>query len=273
MTGRIFINYRRDDSPGTAGRVRDRLADEFGPNNLFMDIDNIPAGVDFAGYLNSQVAMCDAFLAIIGPNWLNAKDENGHRRLDNPDDFVSVEIAAALGRDIRVIPVTIDGARLPKADELPDPLKPLVRRQAVELRNAHFYRDAQELTEKVRDALKIDRAWPNRWRITRGRVGALAVLAAVMLAGWVGLHQMGVPVWVPWMTQGAVVAGDGLKSAAAKAQPQPSQRQAETLVPETVPFIPDSERVDIRNDYFARAGPQGACDQPKSVRLHHRPAR
>jgi TIR domain len=246
MTGRIFINYRRDDSPGTAGRVRDRLADAFGPDDLFMDIDNIPAGVDFAGYLNSQVAMCDVFLAIIGPNWLKAKDENGHRRLDNPDDFVSIEIAAALARDVRVIPVTIDGARLPKANELPDPLKPLVRRQALELRNSHFHRDAQELTEKVRNALKSDRAWPTRWRVTRGRMGALAAVAAVMLVGWVGLYRT---VWVPWM-HGAVVAEDGMKSAAAKTQPQPSQGQLETLVPETVPFIPDSERTIIRNDYF-----------------------
>ena len=79
-------------------------------------------------------------LVVIGPNWLNAKDESGGRRLDNPDDFVAIEIAAALARGIRVIPVLVDGARMPKAGELPDLLKPLVRRQAAEVRHAHFGR-------------------------------------------------------------------------------------------------------------------------------------
>jgi hypothetical protein len=103
MAGKIFINYRRDDSISTAGRLHDRLAQTFGRHNLFMDIDHIPAGVDFVEYLNSQVAMCDVFLAVIGPNWL-AKDDDGRRRFDNPDDFVTIEIAAALERKIRVIP-------------------------------------------------------------------------------------------------------------------------------------------------------------------------
>ena len=80
MAGKIFINYRRDDSGGTAGRLHDRLAQTFGRKNLFMDVDNIPAGVDFVEYLPSQVAACDVFLAIIGPNWLDAKDGDGRRR-------------------------------------------------------------------------------------------------------------------------------------------------------------------------------------------------
>ena len=84
-----------------------------------MDVDNIPAGVDFVGHLSAQVAVCDVFLAVVGPNWLNAKDETGSRRVDNPDDFVRVEIrSGALARNIRVIPVTIDGARLPKAGRI-----------------------------------------------------------------------------------------------------------------------------------------------------------
>jgi hypothetical protein len=75
------------------------------------------------------------FLAVIGPNWLDVKDESGVRRLDNPDDFVTIEIAAALARDIRVIPVLVDNARMPKADKLPESIRPLVRRNAVEVRN------------------------------------------------------------------------------------------------------------------------------------------
>jgi TIR domain/PAN domain len=212
MAGKIFINYRRDDSAGTAGRLHDRLAQTFGRNNLFMDVDHIPAGVDFVEHVHSQVAACDVFLAVIGPNWLNAKDQRGRRRFDNPDDYVTIEIAAALARNIRVIPVLVDGARTPKADKLPDSVKPLVRRNAVEVRNTQFGRDAEALANKVREALEVARpvtgrgpflasgaAWlmaPGRWRMVAGSATAL------LLVGWIGLYQMGVPVWVPW-TPGA----------------------------------------------------------------------
>jgi hypothetical protein len=204
MGGTIFVNYRRDDSPGTAGRLRDRLADAFGPDSLFMDVDNIPAGVDFAGHLSAQVAACDVFLAIVGPNWLNATGETGGRRIDDPDDFVRIEIVAALARNIRVIPVTIDGARLPKADELPDPLKPLIRRQAVEVRNAQFHRDAEALIEKLHLALGSDRVGPKRqrapvrfqWPGTRGRI-TLAFAGALLVACGLAFYQMGVPVLAP----------------------------------------------------------------------------
>jgi TIR domain len=149
----IFISYRRNDSIGTAGRLYDRLAQAFGRNNLFMDVEHVPAGVDFVDYLHSQVAACDVFLAVIGPNWLEAKDDDGRRRLDNPDDFVTIEIAAALARNIRVIPVLLDDARIPKADKLPPSLKPLVRRNAVEIRNTQFGRDAEALIGKIRERL------------------------------------------------------------------------------------------------------------------------
>jgi TIR domain len=141
----IFINYRRDDSTATAGRLHDRLAQSFGRKNLFMDVDHIPPGVDFVNHLNSQVAACDVFIAVIGPNWLDVRNEKGDRRLHDPDDFVVIEIAAALARDIRVIPVLVDGARMPKGGDLPESLKQLVRRQAIDLRHAHFGRDAEAM--------------------------------------------------------------------------------------------------------------------------------
>ena len=191
-----FINYRRDDLAATAGRLHDRLAQTFGRKNPFMDVDHIPAGVDFVDYLPNQVAACDVFLAVIGPNWLDAKDDDGRRRFDNPDDFVAIEIAAALARNIRVIPVLVDGARTPKADKLPDSIKPLVRRNAVEVRNTHFGRDAEELTNKVREALEGPQpvteqslfvasaaAWlmvPGQWRTVAGSAMAL------LLIGWIG---------------------------------------------------------------------------------------
>jgi hypothetical protein len=157
MAGKIFINYRRDDSIAIAGRLRDRLAEIFGPDNLFMDVDNIPVGINFDEYLQSQVAQCDAMLSVIGSNWLNAKDETDQRRLDKPDDFVAIELAAALAREILVIPVLVDGTHMPKAGELPPSLKPLALRNAFQVRNANFGSDAEILIAKICAALGRDR--------------------------------------------------------------------------------------------------------------------
>lgn len=179
---KIFINYRRDDSLATAGRMHDRLSKDFGRKSLFMDVDHIPAGVDFLSYLNAQVAQCDVFLAVIGPLWLDARDETGNRRLDNPEDFVVIEIAAALARDIRVIPVLVDGARMPSAQALPDGLKNLARRNAVELRNSQFGRDADVLSAKIREAFQSADApgpWILRWSIAA--FGAIAVPLTLFL--------------------------------------------------------------------------------------------
>ena len=123
--GRIFISYRRADSAGYAGRIYDRLTAHFGEDAVFMDVDTIEAGVDFVEVLQNAVQSCDVLVALIGRGWLDIKDAAGKRRLDNPEDFVRIEIAAALSRDIRVIPVLVDGASMPRSTELPDNLKPL----------------------------------------------------------------------------------------------------------------------------------------------------
>ena len=120
MVHKVFISYRRDDSAGHAGRVHDRLEREFGRDLLFMDVDAIPLGANFVKVLGEEVAKCDALLAIIGPGWIDARDENGRRRLENPNDFVRMEIATALKRDIQVIPILLEGTRVPRADQLPD---------------------------------------------------------------------------------------------------------------------------------------------------------
>ena len=120
---KLFISYRRDDSAGHAGRVHDRLEREFGRDLLFMDVDAIPPGANFVKVLGEEVAKCDVLLAIIGPNWLELRDEDGNRRVDNPHDFVRIEIAAALQRNIQVIPILLDGAKLPKVAQLPDELR------------------------------------------------------------------------------------------------------------------------------------------------------
>ena len=180
MADTIFINYRREDSAATAGRLHDRLAQVFGRKRIFMDVDQIPAGIDFVAHLNSRVAACNVLLVVIGPHWLNVKNEAGERRLHQPDDFVAIEIAAALARDIRVIPVLVDGAIIPKASELPDSLKPLVRRQAIDLRQAHFGRDSEALIERLREALG-DKAGLGRWRVRA--LASAAAIAALLLIG------------------------------------------------------------------------------------------
>jgi len=191
----IFLNYRRDDSMGMAGRLYDRLAQAFGQENLFMDVDHIPAGVDFVDYLNSQVAACEVFISVIGPSWLDARNEQGDRRLHVPDDFVTIEIAAALARDIRVIPVLIDGARMPKAGDLPEPLKPLVRRHAVNLRHDHFGRDAEALIEKIREALQGKPARIPQWRAVAG------IAAVLLLLALIGLFGTRMPLPLSWTVQ------------------------------------------------------------------------
>src|SRR6516164_2327635 len=200
MVARIFINYRREDSTATAGRLHDRLGQSFGRKTLFMDVDHIPPGVDFVTHLNNQVAACDVFLAIIGPNWLNTTNEKGDRRLDAADDFVAIEIAAALARNIRVIPVLVDGARMPKVGELPKSLKPLVRRQAIDLRHTHFGRDADALIEKIGEAFGDKPVRVGRWRVAAGVVAA-GVVAALLLLGWIGLLATDMPISLPWAVQ------------------------------------------------------------------------
>ncbi len=183
MVSTIFVNYRREDSIGTAGRLYDRLAQVFGRDDVFMDVDHIPAGVDFVAHLDSQIAACDALLVVIGKSWLTASDETGQRRLDKSDDFVAIEIAAALARNIRVIPVLIDGATMPKASELPDSLKLLARRQAIELRQNQFGRDVDALIERLREAVG---ARTHRLGRRRSRLRAAGVAAAVLVVLAVG---------------------------------------------------------------------------------------
>ena len=111
--GRIFISYRRVDTPHVAGRLFDRLEARFGAGNIFMDVDSIDPGLDFAEAIERAVGSCDVLLALIGRHWSDIVDEQGRRRLDDPEDFVALEIRTALRRKIRVIPVLVDGAPPP----------------------------------------------------------------------------------------------------------------------------------------------------------------
>lgn len=110
---KVFISYRREDSIAYAGRVCDRLQAHFGKGQVFMDIDTLEPGEDFVEVLERTVSACDVLIAIIGRQWLSAKDEDGKSRLDNPEDFVRLEITAALNRGIRVIPALVGGGSMP----------------------------------------------------------------------------------------------------------------------------------------------------------------
>src|SRR5215471_15899005 len=103
----VFISYRREDTAGYSGRIYDHFRDHFGEKRVFIDVDTIQPGEDFIQVIEEKVASCDVLVAVIGPHWVSALNEAGKRRLDDPRDFVRVEIAAALARNIRVIPVLV----------------------------------------------------------------------------------------------------------------------------------------------------------------------
>jgi hypothetical protein len=151
--GGIFISYRREDSSDFAGRLYDRLAARFGEGQVFMDVDTIELGVDFGEAINRAVAACKVLLAVIGPGWLASVDERGRRRLDNPDDFVRLEIEAALARDVRVIPILAQGAVMPGRDDLPESLAGLARRNALFIRHESFRSDAERLVTAIEGVL------------------------------------------------------------------------------------------------------------------------
>jgi TIR domain len=156
----IFINYRRHDSSASAGRLTDRLVDRFGRDQVFFDVDAIPVGVDFVDYLSEQVARTCAMLIIIGQHWLNSADDTGRLRLENPNDFVRVEIEAALARDITIIPVLVDEAKLPRRDLLPKSLQPLVNRQAIAIRHETFNSDIAPLLHMLDGLVGNERREP-----------------------------------------------------------------------------------------------------------------
>jgi TIR domain len=178
ITPSLFISYRRHDSAGYSGRLHDRLQREFGHNLLFMDVNSIPLGTNFIKVLGEEIAKCDALLAVIGPGWLDARDENGHRRLGNPDDFVRIEIGTALKRGIRVIPILLEGTQVPKADQLPDDLKELALRTGLDVRHASFNEDMERLIRELKGALVM----VSRTKKSKSRTRNVLSLASLGLA-------------------------------------------------------------------------------------------
>jgi len=154
MSGQIFISYRREESRWSARSIHDRLCRDFDPKQIFMDIDAIALGEDFVKAIETTVAKCDVLIAVIGNNWLTSKDSHGDRRLDKSEDFVRMEIGAALKREIRVIPVLVDGALMPQSTDLPEDLKPLVRHNALLITDTSFDGDCQRLAATIKQVLE-----------------------------------------------------------------------------------------------------------------------
>jgi hypothetical protein len=149
--GRVFISYRREDAGYPAGWLFDQLAARLGADRVFKDVDSIEPGDDFAEMITAAVASCTVLLAVIGDRWLTAAGQDG-RRLDDPGDFVRLEIEAALARGVRVVPVLVGGVPMPRPEQLPASLAALARRQAVELSHARFSSDLAGLL-KVLDKI------------------------------------------------------------------------------------------------------------------------
>jgi hypothetical protein len=146
----IFISYRRDDSEGEAGRLFDDLTREFGSQNVFMDVAGIGPGADFVKAIETNVADCGVLLAVIGPTWATITNAHALRRLDDPNDFVVLEISSALKREVPVIPVLVHGAKMPTPEQLPESLKSFSHRNSVELSHTRWPTDVQLLIEALK---------------------------------------------------------------------------------------------------------------------------
>ena len=217
----IFISYRRDDSAGFAGRLADALGESFPPDLIFIDVTAIAPGIDFRKAIEQHVSVCDALLVVIGRSWTGRGNE---ARLQDTNDFVRVEVASALRRNIPVIPVLVDGASMPAAQDLPADLEPLAWRNAVELRHARWDADVQGLVDALRKllpesaaAVPASDATPaesmpasgghtgngrrNRSRLIWAASGvailALALLALALLGPWRGPRVFGPEVKYP----------------------------------------------------------------------------
>ncbi|MDQ3979954.1 MAG: toll/interleukin-1 receptor domain-containing protein, partial [Actinomycetota bacterium] len=152
MSG-VFISYRREDTAYIAGRLHDELAARFGDQQIFRDVDSMRPGTDFVTMIQDSVASSDALIVMIGDAWLGSADASG-RRIDNPEDWVHIEIAAALNRGILIVPVLVEHARMPSEEELPPALAGLSRRNAMELTDVRWDYDVNNLIGVLVDVVK-----------------------------------------------------------------------------------------------------------------------
>lgn len=186
----IFLSYRRGDVGGYAGRLTDALVQRLGARSVFHDVTAIAPGQDFPEVIDRALDDCDAVLAVIGPSWSAAATPQGALRLFEADDYVRLELATALKRDVRVVPVLVGGALMPTAADLPDELGELVQRQAVVLHDETWHQNVDGLVRSLRGESAVPRR-RNRRRLVAG--GVVVVLAVLGAGAWW---------WGPGMSEG-----------------------------------------------------------------------
>jgi hypothetical protein len=216
----IFISYRRDDASGYAGRLYDRLVAHFGARRVFMDVEGIEPGADFVTAIETAVGSCRVLIVVIGDEWLNIRDAEGRRRLDDPHDFIRLEVAAALARSIRVVPVLVDGATMPRGEDLPPEMQGLARRQAIAVHHQQWEASTASLIQALQRLLGEDPGGGStapRWALAAGAVSVLAV------GGW-WVARGPVPEPAP---SGTLVAAERGPSPVASPAPAPSPPAAE----------------------------------------------
>jgi hypothetical protein len=178
---RIFISYRRSDSAGYAGRLYDYLKSYFGDERIFFDVDTIRPGVNFEEKITAELDHSDAMLVMIGNQWLDARDPQGNRRLDESHDYVRYEIETALGKNIEIIPILVQGTPMPSSGMLPGSISDLALRNAVRLNDDHWSSDCGFLAEILKNTLDVSRSLKEQTiRRYRMIVFALFVLAALL---------------------------------------------------------------------------------------------
>ncbi len=174
MQSSIFISYRRDDSGGEAGRLHDELARAFGAASVFMDVAGIVPGTDFRKAIDDNVSGCGVFLALIGPQWATITGATGEPRLKDPNDFVRLEIASALARNIAVIPVLVRGTRMPRPEQLPENIRELAYRHSIEISHARWNSDVLLLIDALKQQVPTPPKSDEAIRATAGPVSHLA---------------------------------------------------------------------------------------------------
>lgn len=233
MSG-IFISYRRDDSQALAGRLFDRLTRRFGKDRVFRDIDAIDPGAKFAEVIGERIGGCDALIALIGKGWLEAKDDEGRRRLDLPRDFVRAEIAAALAQSKLVIPALIEGTPMPARESLPEELAPLADRNAIPISDSRFDFDVGRLISAIDKTLALGESAPAS-TVTPRRTGLWARLSEARTQRTLAFVGSGIAVvvgatWTAYVhlseqkpltptvsaTQGGIAAGQNVTATAAQ---------------------------------------------------------
>jgi hypothetical protein len=196
----IFISYRREDSAGYAGRMHEELEGRLGASQVFRDADTLRAGQDFEQAIRQRLEHCQACVVLIGPNWVKSSTSTGQRRLDQPGDYVCMEIAAALARPgVLVIPVLVGGAMMPAASELPEVIRPLRRRQAITVRDEAWESDMDRLAAALRppgfplpSPPALMGALPRRWQAWAAfAVVAVAALFVAIIVFRPGGSQVG----------------------------------------------------------------------------------